>query len=66
MSQTQAVLNHLKTGEAITPLDALHLFGIFRLSARIKNLREVGYRINTRLVKTPAGKVIAEYRMGEA
>jgi hypothetical protein len=38
MSQNLAILKHLQTGNSITPLEALHLFGCFRLSARIHDL----------------------------
>lgn len=33
------ILEHLKSGESITPLDALRMFGCFRLGARIWDLR---------------------------
>ena len=50
MSQTQneQILDYLKSGKSITPLEALEKFGCFRLSARIFNLREDGYNIITK------------------
>ena len=47
MSQYDQILNHLKSGKSITPLEALHLYGCFRLSARINDLRKSGYLIET-------------------
>jgi hypothetical protein len=40
-SQNRAILAHLRAGKTITPEQAIQLFGCFRLSARIHNLREM-------------------------
>jgi hypothetical protein len=61
MTQTQMVLNALRAGRAITPLEALHEFGCFRLAARIKDLREEGHVIVTETVEAN-GKSFARYR----
>lgn len=63
MSQAANVLAHLKSGQPITALDSLKLFGCWRLSPRILELRQAGYRIRTRMVKTPTGKIVAEYQL---
>jgi len=39
MSQKTQILEHLKEHGSITPLEALRLFGCFRLAARIHELR---------------------------
>lgn len=39
------ILSYLKAGNSITPLDALQLFGCFRLGARIWDLRKSGVEI---------------------
>ena len=64
MSQTQneQILDYLKSGKSITPLEALEKFGCFRLSARIFNLREDGYNIITKNI-TNDGKTFAEYHL---
>ena len=63
-SQCAKILEHLKKGLSITPLEALNLCGCFRLSARIWNLRhEQGYNIITERVKTSSGKYVAQYRL---
>ena len=39
MSQHKDILNYLKAGNSITPIEALNLFGCFRLSAVIFDLK---------------------------
>lgn len=63
MSQTQAILDHMKRGESITPMDALRLYGCFRLAARVADLRESGHNIERQLIRKD-GKTYAEYRLG--
>ncbi len=60
-TQNQLILNYLKNGNSITPLEALQKFNCFRLSARIFNLREDGYNIITNYI-TDDNKTYAEYR----
>ena len=45
--QQHQVLEYIEQFGSITPLDALEDLGIYRLSARIKDLRELGYPIVT-------------------
>lgn len=49
MSQTTAILSHLRKSP-ITPLQALKKYGCLRLAARISNLRDKGYKIETVMV----------------
>jgi hypothetical protein len=44
-TQNQQVLAYLKTGKEITPMDALRMFGCFRLAGRIYDLRQEGWPI---------------------
>ena len=46
-SQNQRLLAYLIEHQSITPLEALRRLGIYRLSARIFDLREKGYNITT-------------------
>lgn len=64
-SQCSAILEHLKKGLSITPLEALNRFVCFRLSARIHDLRhKQGYdNIVTERVLTSSGKYVAQYRL---
>lgn len=49
-SQNKSILAWMKQGNAITPLIALNRFGCFRLSARIKDLRDIGYNISREII----------------
>jgi len=60
------VLNYLRDGNSITSLDALNMFGCFRLAAVIFNLREDSNPIFTEMVKDPkTKKTYARYYMTE-
>jgi len=61
MNQNQLLLKHLKK-RPITPLEALSKLGIFRLSARILELKQAGYTILTTIIKK-GGKHFAQYRL---
>ena len=65
MNQEQQILNHLREGNAVTPLLALEKFGCMRLASRVHRLREQGYKIETRH-KRSNDKVYAEYYLGNA
>ena len=53
MSDTQnnKVLTHLQTVGPITQMQALRAYGISRLAARVRDLRDSGYQINTQMVE---------------
>lgn len=61
-SHNKAILNHLIKGNSITPIQALNMFGCFRLSGRIFDLRDQGYNIETN-IKKMGHKRYAEYRL---
>ena len=64
LSQKSAVLQHLKAGYALTPLDALEMFKCMRLAAVIKTLRDDGHNIITKTVKNKgSGKSYASYTL---
>lgn len=69
-SQVMLVLNHLKTGEEINPLDALSKYGIYRLGAIIYYLKKEGHCIAPRIeyYKKPSGRKghYAVYRLEES
>lgn len=60
-SQIKRVLLHLLTGKSITPLDALNLYGCFRLGAIIFVLRKNSYNIQTKINEN--GKRYAIYTL---
>jgi hypothetical protein len=61
-SQKAKILEHLKQNGTINPLQALNLYGCFRLAARIKDLRNDGNSIKSIPWKTPGGATVAMYR----
>lgn len=61
VKQNMAILEHLRSSRSITALEALNLYGVFRLASRIHDLRKCGITIETRPKTTPSGKKIAEY-----
>lgn len=63
-SQKEMVLEYLKTHRGITPLEALDMFGCFRLAAVICELRKDGYDIETEMV-TRNEKTYANYKLNE-
>ena len=60
MSQSKQILNYLKSGNKLNPLQALKKFGCFRLGARIFDLKEQGHNIESTLI-TKKGKTFSEY-----
>ena len=45
MNQKQRVLDYLRSGNAITSLDAFHELGITRISAVVYNLKRDGHHL---------------------
>lgn len=62
MSQNTQILSYLQQGKKLNPLQAWKKFGVYRLSARILDLRKQGHQINTENV-TKQGKTFAEYSL---
>jgi hypothetical protein len=61
MTQNEALLNHLMTGRSISPLEALGLYGVFRLAARVFELKDMGVNIQKNTKVDINGKQYAEY-----
>lgn len=63
-TQTKQILDYLKSGGTLTPLEALNKFGCLRLGARCWDIRnKLGIPIKTERVKTPSGKTVAKYSL---
>lgn len=62
-TQTQAILRHLQSGKAITPLESLQLYGCFRLTSRIYDIKKLGFKIESKMVDVGNGKHVAEYTL---
>ena len=65
MNQNAHILNHLETRGTITPMEALNEYGVFRLAARIADLRGTGVAIETETLRLPTGKRVARYSLEE-
>lgn len=57
-SQNDRLLSALKAGASVTPIHALTQLGIFRLAARVRDLRDEGVEIHSEFVEV-------ENRFGE-
>lgn len=63
-AQREHILDHLMACNTITPVEALDLFGCFRLGARIWELKQPAHgshQIITKMVMLDGGKRVAEY-----
>ena len=61
-TQKEAILRHLQSGKTITPLEALNLYGCYRLGARIWDLRDEGYVIRSESVRQ-GKKTFSSYKL---
>ena len=64
-TQHYAILEYLRAGNRLTPLEALRLFGTMKLASRISELREMGHHFEQQLIKTDTGKWVMQYWMSE-
>lgn len=63
-TQNEQIRKYLEAGNTLTPLEALKLFGCFRLATRIFELKKQGLNILTDIVEDVAtGKRYAKYRL---
>lgn len=51
MGDKARVLDYLRENGSISPMEALTVFGCYRLGARIYDLRQEGHRISTEIVE---------------
>jgi Helix-turn-helix domain len=61
-TQVDRVRAHLLAGKTITPASAIAVYGIFRLSSVIEDLRQSGMEIDCVLKYDEMGKQYGEYR----
>lgn len=61
ISQCKMILAWLEKGYSLTQMQALKMFGCFRLASRVNDLRNRGYNIGKRKIKTDTGKYVADY-----
>jgi len=63
-SQNAKIRAWLEAGNTLTQLQALKLFGCFRLASRIHDLRDRGLNIIKQMVTGDNGKRYAQYQLG--
>jgi len=65
-TQSNQILEYMRQGNSITPLEALNLFGCMRLGARIYDLSQASHVIHREMVHDQrTGKKYASYRLLE-
>jgi hypothetical protein len=68
-SQNKQIKAHLLSGKSITGLDALYMFGCWRLPARINDLKKTGLCIDKKMIEITSPSVfnnkkrVAQYRL---
>lgn len=60
-SQCQILLGLMQSGKRITAMDGVRLFRSTRTGARVYDLRQKGYDVQSRFIKTSSGKRVSEY-----
>ena len=60
-SQASKILDWMLRGHSITGIEALELFGCFRLPARIADIVKQGFPVQSKFVTTESGKRIKAY-----
>lgn len=61
MNQNDTILNYLASGHGLSRLEALFSFRIQNITARIRDLRNAGVEVKTRMKRDPQGADYAEY-----
>lgn len=64
-SQCAQIKEWLLRGNKITQVEALNMFGCFRLASRIHDLRERGLNIHKERIQVPSGKYVAQYSIAQ-
>lgn len=62
-TQVSQVLAHINAGKSITPAIALVVYGIYRLSSVIEDIRHTGVKVDCLIKYDETGKQYGEYRL---
>lgn len=62
-TQCSRILAWLTRGKRLTQLQAYNLFGCTRIAARCYDLRQMGYQITGKMIKTRTGKIVKQYSL---
>ena len=63
MKQNEMILQYLKTGKTLTPIEALDMFGCFRLASRVYDLKQAGWPVTCDKRDVGNGKVVGHYTL---
>lgn len=63
MTKINRIRKHFLEGRSLTQLEAIGLYGAFRLAARVHELKAQGMKIETTIKHDPLGNPYAEYRL---
>lgn len=61
LSQNKLIKEYLMSGHSLTQMDALNMFGCFRLASRVYDLRNEGLDIKRETVELASGKRVTRY-----
>lgn len=61
LSQNRLIKEYLQSGHSLTQMDALNLFGCFRLASRVYDLRNQGLDIKKETIELASGKRVTRY-----
>ena len=64
-SQNKQILAYLEGGNTLTGIEALNLFGCFRLPSRIHDLVQRGVAIKRKFMTTYSGKRVMQYSLNK-
>jgi hypothetical protein len=65
-TKIQLIKDHFRSGRSLTQLEAIGLYGAFRLAARVKELRDRGWNITTDMREDPNGNPYACYTLEDS
>ena len=63
MTKIAKLRQHFLSGRSLTQLEAIGLYGAFRLAARIHDLKAEGFKFDTTIKRDPLGNPYAEYAL---
>lgn len=62
-SQCFSILEHLRAGNTLTPLQCFEKFGVLATHSRMSEIRDAGWNISCVLVTTGTGKQVGCYSL---
>lgn len=65
-TKIERIRQHFLSGRSLTQLEAIGLYGAFRLAARVHELKADGMKIVTKMKEDPNGSPYAEYSLRSA